>query len=224
MNRNLFVLLVILAVGNPRLDAQSENVVAAAPPDVPRFDLDFPGGGPRELIAAIEKSSGRPINVVIPEDGMSFRIPPLKMHNVSIPEIFAALNEATPVERIMRRDPSGAFTETTTVHYSFESGASANTDSFWILRAFGPPRVRLVSEKESLFINLAGHLARGYTVEDVDTAVGTASEMVGMEKPELKYHEDTQLLIVAGDQGQIEMVNAALQALTGKAPQRDAAE
>src|ERR1041385_5181360 len=33
-----------------------------------RFSLDFPGGTPRELAAAIQKASGKPLNVIVPDD------------------------------------------------------------------------------------------------------------------------------------------------------------
>jgi hypothetical protein len=40
-----------------------------------KIDLVFSGGSPLELIAAIQKSLGRPINVVIPDRASSLRIP-----------------------------------------------------------------------------------------------------------------------------------------------------
>ncbi|MHC1766566.1 MAG: hypothetical protein AB9869_20060 [Verrucomicrobiia bacterium] len=44
-----------------------------------RFDLDFPGGTPGALAEAIEKASGKPLNLVIPIGSAQTPLPPLKM-------------------------------------------------------------------------------------------------------------------------------------------------
>src|SRR5438876_8556041 len=59
-----------------------------------KFDLDFAGGTPRQLVEAIEKASGRPLNAVILDDDAHFQLPPLKMRSVAVPELFAALQAA----------------------------------------------------------------------------------------------------------------------------------
>ncbi|PYK59482.1 MAG: hypothetical protein DME21_13110 [Verrucomicrobia bacterium] len=58
--------------------AATQNV---APPDpnLVQFDLNFPGGTPRQLVEAIEKASGKPLNAVIPDEDADLHLPPLKM-------------------------------------------------------------------------------------------------------------------------------------------------
>ncbi|PYM11483.1 MAG: hypothetical protein DME18_13880, partial [Verrucomicrobia bacterium] len=67
---------------------QDENLI--------KFDLDFPGGTPRQLVAAIEKSSSHPLNAVILDEDASVKLPPLKMKSVTAPELFEALAAASP--------------------------------------------------------------------------------------------------------------------------------
>ena len=61
----------------------------AAPDDLSCFDLDFKGGPPQQLVAEIEKV-GVLINVIIPDGAHSVMIPPLKMRNVTLPQLFQA--------------------------------------------------------------------------------------------------------------------------------------
>src|SRR5947208_9316085 len=49
-----------------------------------RFDLNFPGGTPRQLVEGIEKASGRPLNAIIPDEDANLKLPQLKMKSVKI--------------------------------------------------------------------------------------------------------------------------------------------
>jgi hypothetical protein len=61
-----------------------------------RFDLDFPGGSPRELVAAIQKATGKHLNVIISdEDNAQTGLPPLKMNNVDVAQLFRALESSS---------------------------------------------------------------------------------------------------------------------------------
>src|SRR5690242_12519574 len=71
------------------------NPGQSAKPGLTRFDLDFPGGTPADLVKAIEHAEGRPLNAIIPEDGAKVAIPPLKMSGVTAPELFEALTRAS---------------------------------------------------------------------------------------------------------------------------------
>ena len=67
--------------------SQEQNLV--------KFDLDFPGGTPKQLVEAIEKSSGQPLNAVIPDPYADLKLPPLKMRGVNVGELFGALQLAS---------------------------------------------------------------------------------------------------------------------------------
>src|SRR5262245_30780122 len=73
---------------------RSEGIDAAATASLKHFDLDFPGGTPREFVAAISKAMGRPLNVVIPESNADVPIMPIKVSNVTVPELFRAIQSA----------------------------------------------------------------------------------------------------------------------------------
>src|SRR5438270_450417 len=59
--------------------------------ELSKFDLDFPGGTPKELVSAIQKSAGKPLNVIIPDEFADTRLPALKMKNVDVAQLFRAL-------------------------------------------------------------------------------------------------------------------------------------
>src|SRR5690348_16597387 len=50
-----------------------------------KFNLDFRGGTPADLVKAIEKESGNPLNAIIPTEDVNIELPPLKMNNVVTP-------------------------------------------------------------------------------------------------------------------------------------------
>src|SRR2546427_6833205 len=85
--------------------ASTEN---AAPrnPDLIKFDLNFPGGTPRQLVEAIEKTSGRTLNAIVPDELASLRLPELKMKAVTVHELFQALHEAS-VKTVPHLYPGG---------------------------------------------------------------------------------------------------------------------
>ncbi|MHB8523085.1 MAG: hypothetical protein ACYDH9_20330 [Limisphaerales bacterium] len=87
---------------------------SAAEASFTKFNLDFPGGTPGELVKAIEKASGKPLNVIIALNSADAQLPPLKMTGVTVPKLFEALTAATM----------------STVHYRY--GGAERTD--WFLR------------------------------------------------------------------------------------------
>src|SRR5690242_14620396 len=60
-----------------------------------RFDLDFAGGTPNDLVRAIEKATGKPLNIVIPTGAADVPLPPLKMRGITVAELFKALQAAS---------------------------------------------------------------------------------------------------------------------------------
>jgi len=81
-------------------------------PVLTRFDLDFPGGTPKELVAAIEKATGRPLNAIVEDEYSNVQLPELKMTSVTVQELFQAL---TMVSR----------------EYGFDTRGEVSNDSIW---------------------------------------------------------------------------------------------
>src|SRR5258708_873764 len=59
--------------------------------ELTRFDLDFHGGSPRELVVAIQKAMGHPLNAIVPDEFADVKVPALKMDHVNVAQLFEAL-------------------------------------------------------------------------------------------------------------------------------------
>ncbi|HTL59850.1 MAG TPA: hypothetical protein VL361_29530, partial [Candidatus Limnocylindrales bacterium] len=83
--------------------ADDQSPVPARPPQIQApdqpswqtFDLAFPGGRPRDLVSAIEKSTGKVLNVIITKDDESVEIPAMQFKSITVPDLFRALTMAS---------------------------------------------------------------------------------------------------------------------------------
>jgi len=201
------IILGIVALVFSQASAQESNQLAPTAvqqePALVKFDLNFPGGTPNELVAAIQKATGRPLNAIVnPEDANS-QLPPLKMSGVTVPALFEALREAS-----VRNKFEGGFYNQ--VRLGFEAHGKASDDVVWFFRVEGnPPPPKL-----SRFYLLAPYLEQGLTVDDITTAVQTAWKLHGdTPQPVLNYHKETKLLIAVGYPSELGTIEAVLQAL-----------
>lgn len=185
---------------------------------LPRFDLDFPGGTPRDLVNAVDKAlSGlRPyrLNVIIPEDCEQLKIPTIKVENVTLPQLFAALASAS---RKMQSHQFGNYTE---YSYGFRTEGEPTESSIWTFYQSKAPEGPPVSPS-CKFYQLSPFLEAGYRVEDITTAIETGWKMLGVANPpQLKYHKDTKLLIAVGAPDNLRMIDDALQQLSKASPNK----
>jgi hypothetical protein len=62
---------------------------------------------------------------------------------------------------------------------------------------------------------LAAYLDRGFTVDDITTAIQSGWKMSGGQSPlpELKYHKETKMLIAYGDPHQLSTIEDVLRTL-----------
>src|SRR5438874_13542991 len=109
------LLTSVLAFGQPGRPPGTIPVNQAPDQNLARFDLDFPGGTPRQLVEAIEKGSGRPLNAIISDEYAVFYLPPLKMRAVTAPELFDALRASSQKVEMYasgytQRGPGGGLT------------------------------------------------------------------------------------------------------------------
>src|SRR3982751_5658280 len=100
MTKTTFLLATLLAL--PSAFGQSPPPPAASTltsisragntpePALTKFSLDFPGGSPKQLVAAIEKATGKPLNAIIPPEHAEAKLPSLKMNNVNVQQLFTA--------------------------------------------------------------------------------------------------------------------------------------
>jgi hypothetical protein len=194
---------------------------------LPRFDLDFPGGTPKELVKAIEKATGRPLNAVIPDEYAALKICAIKVKNVTVPQLFEALKQASKkVERYMidRPDNNWYFEERAAM-YGFNTSGMPDENAIWYFYREGEPEAyQTISATVCHFYQLSPYLDAGYKVEDITTAIGTAWKMLGVTKaPEISYHKDTKVLIAVGGADNIRVIDNVLGQLSKRTPQEKSA-
>jgi hypothetical protein len=219
-----------------RLKAITEQAREKAGPEQPgltRFSLDFPGGTPKELVAAIEKAMGRPLNAIVPEELVDTRLPALRMNRVDVSQLFQALAGASRKSEAVITGGSygggfGGFPSYQIVQIScgFRQGSEGkpSDDSIWYFYVEKPVLPPLSSSAKSCrFYALAPYLDRGLTVDDITTAIKTGWEMMGLSgakgfageasQPNISFHKDTKLLIAVGEPSKLETIDAVLKAL-----------
>ena len=185
-----------------------------------RFDLDFPGGTPHELVAAIQKAMGRPLNAIVSDEHARVKLPALNMKNVSVAELFQALEMASRRQEIIATSQfPGSYTTVSTA-YGFRSvNSPATDDTIWNFFVEKPSAVQ-PAPKYCRFYSLAPYLERGASVDDITTAIETGAKMYGnpFRSEDLVFHKDTKLLIAVGEQAKLEIIDSVLRALDSQKP------
>jgi hypothetical protein len=182
------------------------------PPDsLTKFDLDFKGGHPQDLIAAIQKAAGKPMNVLIPDEYANVTLPELKMKNVNASQLFRALEQASHKTEYLKGGNNSYGTFNTA--FGFRANSDNITDDtiwyFYVQKPNVPPPY-----KACRFYSLAPYLDSGVTVDDITTAVKTGAKMLGdTDEPTMSFHKDTKLLIAVGEPGKLEIIDSVLRAL-----------
>lgn len=175
---------------------------------VPFFNLEFPGGTPAQLVQAIEQAMHKPLNVIINHEDENVAIPPVKLNNITVVQLFNALEAASQKEVAMPNRPGFTFI----TGYGFKTVDSPATDaSIWRFHAdLTAPKPANVCR----FYSLAPFLEHGYTVEDITTAIQTGWKLEGEPAPpEMNYHKETRLLIACGESEKMDEIGRVLQAL-----------
>jgi hypothetical protein len=214
MSRFLALLLALtfasVVPGQTKPEPVAPSPNEAPKPKSSRFNLDFPGGTPRELVAAIEKSMGRTINAIIPDEHASVRLPALRMQNVTLSALFNGLQQASAIQRPYYE---GGHIQSKQDHMGFFSGdATQGDDSVWY---FSRPNYAVGSQPRICrFYPLGEYLAGGLTVDDITTAIQTAWKMLDDgENPTLSFHKETKVLIAVGNPSKLDTLGQALRAL-----------
>ena len=136
--------------------------------ELTRFDLDFPGGTPAELVAAIEKAMFKPLNVIVPDEFAMQKLPALKMRHVDVSQLFQAIEQASVETVMVTVPPYGPQQHQTS--YGFRAKASPlSDDSIWcfaVQKPILPPSQVPVSSKACRFYALAPYLERQIAVDD----------------------------------------------------------
>lgn len=198
---------------------------------LPKFDLNFHGGTPKELVKAVEKVTEKPLNAVIPDDCADLKIPAVSVKNVTMAQLFEVLIQASKkTERFIVLDPRSA--DHSDVYrydstYGFRTEGVPTENSIWFFywdRGNERAPWQVLSSKVCKFYQLEPYLKAGYTVEDITTAVETAWKMLGVTKPpEITYHKDTKVLIAVGEDDKVNLIRDVLKELSQGKPKEKSA-
>jgi hypothetical protein len=158
------------------------------------FDLSFSGGPPQKLISEMEKASGQKLNALIPAELTDVSIPPMELRSVQVQGVFDSLNMLWRNSMLWLRPSSGAS------GYGMAPGQipgqPGSGQNIWVLTRSPDSR-----KTQAFYV---GHLLKKFKIDDITTAVQTTWQLGGKEaKAELKYHQDTQLLIALGHPEQL---------------------
>ena len=188
-------------------------------PTLTNFNLNFPGGTPAQLVKAIEKATGKPLNAIIPDKDADVQLPPLKMNDVVAPQLFAALEVASRRVVAVSNPGFGSYSQFATA-FGFKTADSPLSDaSIWYFHADKPLIPPVIQNKACRFYPLAPYLERGYTVGDITTAIQTGWKMQGdTSPPEISFHKETKLLIAVGEPDKLEVIDDVLKVLQPPPP------
>jgi len=207
---------------NSRLQSLTAKAAGASEPVLTKFSLDFSGGTPQQLVAAIEKATGKPLNAIIPPEHADTKLPPLKMSNVDVRQLFQALElTSQKTEAYATGNFPGSYQQARTSS-GFRTQGQISDESIWYfyLDKLAPPPTQVrTAPKICRYFSLAPYLESGQTVEDITTAIQTGWKMLGDDDtPKISFHKETKLLIAVGEPEKLETIDAVLTALKPRPP------
>jgi len=217
MKKLFMVLMVVAGISGISSIAEDQSEKPAAPPKIQlrRFDLDFPGGSPKDLVAELNKPLNGTLNVILPLDSDDVMIPPMRLNNVNVADVFQALGRASQKTVSFR---VGRDYQSASEAYLFTTEGVPSESSVWAFRAVRPNIPKLPQDKAYRFYQLGPYLEE-LKIDDITTAIQTAEKMINMKNPpELKFHPETRLLIAVGSEEGFDLIDDVLRALPRGTP------
>lgn len=185
--------LVALLVAVPARAGQPESAATL-------ISLDFPGGSARQYVDAIQRAAGE-LNIVIAPEADEVLMPPVSLKFVTPSAALDLLNDRVRASRerevrlhvkhLTAYDPRERPTYQVVATVSGRSNPTAA--HVWTVAAL---------------------LDNGLTSDAVLAAVEMAIEIVGSETDlDVRFHEDTALLIASGDEAQLDAIDEVIDRL-----------
>jgi hypothetical protein len=201
--KSLSIAASLLLAGLCTVQAQRADRTAPSDdfdPAEARINLEIDSIPIGELPAVLNKALGRQINLIVPPDAGHITLPPLKLHQITVPELFEALQVAS--------SPAGVIEPL----YTFQVAAG----NVWIFKVLQPAAPAPSPAGTASQVFALEPFLRNLKVEDITTAIQTVASMsAGPEaRPSLKYHEETKLLIAAGSPTVLKSIESVLAALS----------
>ena len=151
---------------------------------------------------------------------MDVQIPPLKMTDVTVGELFRALQMASlksvkVLTGTFGQNEQYQFFESS---FGFESSNRQLEDNcVWYFRVKKPMEPTPIKEI-CRFYQLETLLEKN-RIEDITTAIQSGWEMLHVSKlPQLKYHPETKLLIAVGSEENLTIIESVLEQLRPRQP------
>ncbi len=201
-----------------------------------KFDLNFPGGSPTELVKAISDQLAKPLSVIVMPKDKDAVVPAFHVHQVTVRELFLVLSQASRESVVVN---NGRQIEHQVVEWSFQcpNDGMPNEDSLWYLFRNLPqkPPAPVAGGTEASgsvsVYNLADLCALNTTdTEELKKRAQVVTEAImqawGMGKRatgsvdeggngEVKFHEATGLLMVYATAEQTRTASNVLEAIVG---------
>jgi hypothetical protein len=170
-----------------------------------RFNIDFPGGTPRELIAALNEASGTPVNAFIPETVHAFTMPPMKYYNVSVSEVLKPLQGRQVIN--VAEERGSRESDIQEISYRWSS-----SDNIWRMEVQdiypSPPTQFIVAP-----FNVS-HLLEAYTIDDITTTIDSAWKLNRAPKEnEIMFHPETKIILVKCPAEDMQVLSSVLDTL-----------
>lgn len=227
----LLLLAQLAAVAQPgRIDPLTGAPIMAGLPqgeaaeELPKFNLNFQGGPVEVFVLHLQDALKQVdenffINIIVPPEFKQTQLPPLKMRDIDIVQLFKALELAgqktvtyetgSYMDAAGKRKPiqqNGSIRR-----YGFTTVGPITRNSIWHFYAQEPPQT--TTDRIVRYFQLGPYLSQ-FTMDDIGSAIEAGWKMLGeKEAPNLNFHQDTKLLIAAGPAEQLEMINTMLKEL-----------
>ncbi len=177
------------------------GTAAQSPTENPLIDVRFPGGTATKYIEAIRKAAGD-INVLVAPDAVKIQMPPVSLSNVSVAAALYLLDgkeQRTPNQIVRAKVdimPTYGFAERAT----FQIRVDVRKDRERVPGAY--------------VWSVSALLDHDISSQALLSAVEMALDVIGSDtKLDVRFHEDTGLLIAMGDLGQMETIDGVLDQL-----------
>jgi hypothetical protein len=206
-----------LPIGTPSLQGEPTE-------ELPKFNLDFQGGPVEVFVLHLQDALKKVdenffINIIVPPEFQETPLPPLKLRNVDVLQLFKALELASQ-KMVAYNAGSYSFNgimpqpiqQTGTKRYGFTTTGPITRNSIWHFFAEEPPRVAPV--RMVRYFQLGPYLTQ-FTMDDIGSAIEAGWNLLGEKNtPKLNFHQDTKLLIAAGSAEHLEMISTMLKELS----------
>jgi hypothetical protein len=205
---SLALVIASMSATSPFPAIAQDSVRAAAQPESQALNVDFPGGAATEYITAIRKADAD-ANIVVLGELDEIPVPAVRLRNVDVGAALAVLSELPPqqgnqgrevkIEEILRDGERSPVFTVTGRTWSMGKGTAH-------------------AQKTSV-ISMAELLGENLKPADALKAVETALELIkgDYEPAQIRFHEETGLLIARGSPEQIESIQQVIAQLQERA-------